>query len=119
MGAEESKVTDSILISVREALDADEYYDKQLVMHINSVFSALAQLGVGPESGFVVTDENDVWDDYTAGLEDPKQVINMLKSYLVLKVKLLFDTPTGSVLGAYQEQAKEYEWRLQEEYDRG
>lgn len=103
---------DSILGSIKKLLGTTEVYnvfDKDLVMHINSVFFVLTQLGVGPEEGFTIQDETAVWDDFIpcgANLE-------AVKSYVYLKVRLLFDPPQSSALTeAINRQISEFEWRL-------
>lgn len=119
MGVEETTNMSSILCSVRKALDADSYFDDQLILYINTVFATLAQDGVGPSGGFKITGEEETWDEYLEGLYDPENVYSIIQTYVALSVKIVFDTPTGSVLGAMQEIIKEYKWRLQEEFDRG
>lgn len=103
---------DSILGSIKKLLGITEVYDvfdKDLVMHINSVFFVLTQLGVGPAEGFSIQDETAVWDDFIpcgANLE-------AVKSYVYLKVRLLFDPPQSSALTeAINRQISEFEWRL-------
>lgn len=103
---------DSILGSIKKLLGITEVYDvfdKDLVMHINSVFFVLTQLGVGPAEGFTIQDETAVWDDFIpcgANLE-------AVKSYVYLKVRLLFDPPQSSALTeAINRQISEFEWRL-------
>lgn len=102
----------SILSSVKNALDIVEDcedFDSVLVMHINSVFFTLSQLGVGPKEGFFIKGKDEVWSDYIS------EGLNMeaVKSYMYLKVRLLFDPPTNSfVVTSMENQAKEYEWRL-------
>ena len=103
---------DSILGSIKKLLGVDELYtvfDKDIIMHINSVFFVLTQLGVGPEEGFSIQDETAVWDDFIpcgANLE-------VLKSYVYLRVRMLFDPPTSSsVSEAMNRQINEFEWRL-------
>ncbi len=102
--------TNSILGSVQKLLGADEYFDPDLIIHINTVFATLQQLGVGPENGFSINDDTAVWSDYT----QDNNILNMVKSYMVLKVKLLFDISASSsyVIEAMKQQCSEYEWRL-------
>ena len=100
----------AILTDVKKMIGPSEIYDQfdaDLVIHINSVFNILQQLGVGPEGGFA----EEEWGDFEETLED-KSIIQMVKSYMYLKVRMQFDPPTGSVASAFQEQIKEYEWRL-------
>lgn len=103
---------ESILTSIKKLLGiAEEYkhFDADLIMHINSVFSILTQLGVGPSKGFSISDDSTVWSDFIA---DEKK-IEMVKSYVNLKVKILFDPPTtSSVMEAANRMISELEWRL-------
>jgi hypothetical protein len=102
----------SILISTKKVLGiAEDYtaFDLDIITHINSAFSTLTQLGVGPSTGFIIEDDGPVWGDFIgADLE-----YNAVKSYVFLRVRLLFDPPTTSYLiAAYERQIKELEWRL-------
>lgn len=103
---------DSILDSIKKILGMPlEYdaFDTDLVIHINSVFGILAQLGVGPEGGFSISDSTTLWKSYLGDSKD----LEMVKSYIALKVRLVFDPPTvGSVMDAMKEQIREFEWRL-------
>lgn len=105
-------MSDSILQSVKKALgpDADDkFFDPDILMHINSVMAILQQLGVGPEDGFYVEDENATWGDFLG--EDFKH-LNMVKSYVAAKVRLLFDSPVSSaVLESLTKLCSEFEWR--------
>lgn len=105
-------MADSILDSTKKALGLSEDYDvfdSDIIMHINSVFTTLNQLGVGPAGGFMIEDADPTWDAF---LGTDRQ-LNMVKSYLYLKVKLLFDPPgTSFLLASYEKQIQEYEWRL-------
>lgn len=102
---------DSILTSIKKLLGISEEYehfDQDLIMHINSVFLILNQLGVGPKEVFFVTDESDTWDD--VGIEND---LELVKSYMYLKVKLLFDPPLSSaVIESTNRMISEFEWRL-------
>ena len=103
---------DSILTSVKKMLGiAEEYthFDADLIMHINSVFMILAQLGVGPSEGFFIEDDTATWDEF---IQDKKE-INFVKSYVGLKVRLLFDPPTSSSqIDNTNKLINELEWRL-------
>lgn len=103
---------DSILTSIKKLLGITAEYthfDTDLIMHINSVFSILTQLGVGPSSGFSIHDEYAVWTDFID--EDPR--LEMVKTYVHLKVKLMFDPPDRSVIAdAIKRQIDELEFRL-------
>ena len=102
----------SILISTKKILGiAQDYtvFDLDIITHINSVFSTLTQLGVGPEVGFMIEDDTALWTDFIA---DDIQY-NAVKSYMFLRVKQLFDPPSTSYLiEAVNNQIKELEWRL-------
>lgn len=104
---------ESILTSIKKLLGiAEEYehFDADIIMHINSVFLILTQIGVGPSEGFSITDKGDIWNDF---LPANQKNLNAVKSYVYLKVKLLFDPPTSSALMESTERlAKEYEWRI-------
>lgn len=103
---------DSILDSTKKAigLGADyDVFDLDILMHINTAFSTLSQLGVGPEDGFVVEDDKTSWSDYLLAEKER----NMVKSYVYLRVRLLFDPPeTSYLINAFNDQVKELEWRL-------
>lgn len=108
-----SVFNDSVLVSTKKLLGLDQDYfvfDLDIITDINSVFGTLHQLGVGPDEQFSISDESAVWSDFlTEGVE-----INEVKTYVFLRVKLLFDPPSSSfVLNSYKEQIKELEWRLQ------
>lgn len=102
----------SILNSIKKALGIDENYDvfdQVILMHTNSIFSVLNQLGIGPKNGFEVVDDKVEWETYT---RDDK-MLNLVKSYIFIQVRLLFDPPTTSfAIEALKKQATEYEWRL-------
>lgn len=103
-----------ILTDVKKMIGPSEIYDqfdKDLIIHINSVFTILQQLGVGPKEGFSLEDGKEDWDDFIEGIEQ-SNIFQMVKSYMYLKVRMQFDPPTGSVASAFEEQIKEYEWRL-------
>lgn len=110
---------ESILVSIKKLLGIDSEYthfDTDIIMNINSVLSVLTQLGVGPSEGFVIEDSNALWTDFLSSARD----IEMVKSYIYLKVRLLFDPPTSS---AAMESAKqlisELEWRINVAVDSG
>lgn len=105
--------SESILLSIKKLLGIGEdyhHFDTDLVIHINSVFAVLNQIGVGPSDGFVITGEDETWSDFIEGYQ---LKYSMIKSYVYLKTKLLFDPPlSSSVVGVINEQIKEFEWRL-------
>ena len=90
---------------------ANDYkqFDTDIIMHINSVFMILHQLGIGPKEGFHITDEKDKWEDY---LNDESN-LDAIKTYMHLKVKIAFDPPLNStVMEAHKQMISELEWRL-------
>ena len=103
---------DSILTSIKKLLgitEEYEHFDADLIMHINSVFMVLAQIGVGPPTGFMIKDDSAIWADFVP--EEP--VLEAVKSFVYLKVRLLFDPPlNSSVIESMNRQISEYEWRL-------
>ena len=105
-------MTDSILTSIKKLLGITEEYthfDADIIMHINSVFMILSQLGVGPDNGFRIEDESATWDQYITENDN----LDAVKSYIHLKVKLLFDPPlSGAVMEATKQMINELEWRL-------
>ena len=104
---------ESILNSIKKLLGIAEdydYFDSDIIMHINSVFATLTQLGVGPEDGFSIDDESEKWEDFLP----EERMLHSVKSYMFMKVKLMFDPPLSSaVIQCTKEQIKELEWRLQ------
>lgn len=108
---------DSILMTIRKLVCGDPYadhFDTDLLVHINTCFSILNQLGVGPENGFTVTDETQSWSSYS----DNDRILNMVKTYVTLKVRVIFDPPlTSSVLEAMNKEISQLEWRLNEAVD--
>jgi hypothetical protein len=103
----------SILISTKKTLGlADTYdvYDLDIITHINTAFSTLAQLGVGPVNGFMIEDDAAEWSDFF-GTEDFQ--LNSVRTYVYLKVRLLFDPPqTSYLIAAMEKQLEQIEWRL-------
>lgn len=104
---------ESILTSIKKLLgipEEYEHFDADIIMHINSVFMTLTQLGVGPTEGYMIIDEDNTWDEF---IQD-KRTIESVRSYMYLKVKLLFDSSSlsSSVIAAMERQIAEFEWRL-------
>ena len=103
---------DSILTSVKKLLGITEEctdFDADIIMHINSVFMILTQLRVGPSEGFVIEDDSSTWDEFFVDTIQMQAV----KSYIFMKVKLLFDPPANSaVTNSYNQLINEFEWRL-------
>ena len=103
---------ESILTSIKKMLgitEEYEHFDADLIMHINTVLSILTQLGVGPSEGFAIKDKTATWSDF---LSDSKN-LESVKSYVYMKVKLIFDPPiTSSVSEAMNRMISELEWRI-------
>lgn len=114
----EESPKDSILNTVKKMIGLDKSYhafDMDLIIHINSVFMILNQLGVGDDKVFTIEGEEETWDDFFKGSEENP---TLTKSYMYLKVKLLFDPPSTGVLHeAMERQIKEFEWRLNVQVD--
>ncbi len=109
---------ESILTSVKKLLGIDKdytHFDNDLIMHINSVFMVLTQLGVGPSEGFAISDANAMWSDFIG--EDDKN-FQAIKTYVYMKVRLMFDPPLSSaVLDSMSRTICELEWRLNVQVD--
>lgn len=83
-------------------------FDVQIIAHINSVLADLCQLGVGPIGGYSITGDTETWGDFISDNE-----LNAVKSYMHLRVALLFDPPASSaVLSSFEKQIEKWEWRL-------
>lgn len=104
---------ENILDSIKILLGiqpSDFSFDNEIVMSINSVFLSLQQLGVGPEAGFRITGNYETWASFLGTVID----LEAVKTYIFLKVRMLFDPPQNSFLvGAIEKQISEFEWRLQ------
>lgn len=108
---------ESILTSIKKMLGITEEYthfDDDLIMHINSVFMILTQLGVGPKEGFYIEDDLATWDEF---LQDPVK-LQGVKTYIYLKTKQVFDPPSSSIINeCHKQMISELEWRLNSEVD--
>ena len=108
---------ESILTSVKKSLGiAEDYtqFDTDIIMHINSVLMILTQLGIGPENGFAIEDKSAIWTDFIPDASDSTVTkIEAVKSYVYLRVRLLFDPPLSSaVIESINRQISEFEWRI-------
>lgn len=105
------EVNDSILDTTKKALSMEPDYtafDSDIIMHINSTFFVLQQLGIGPAEGFTIEGSEETWAQFM-GIDN----YNAVRSYMYLKIRLLFDPPANSFSQeAMKKQAEEYEWRL-------
>lgn len=103
---------ESILDSIKKLIGIQKEYthfDSDLIMHINTALSVLTQLGIGPTKGFSISDDSAKWKDFIG--EDPR--LESVKSFIHLKVKLLFDPPMSSaVIESIKRMISELEWRL-------
>lgn len=102
---------DSILNSIKKKLGIQEdytHFDEDIIMDINSVFMILNQLGVGPDEPFTIEDEYSTWDEF---IDDTR--IEAVKSYMYMRVRLMFDPPTsGFLVDSLNKQIAELEWRM-------
>lgn len=109
---DEDDISNSILLSVKKMLGIPPEYDQfdpEIIIHINSVFSILTQLGVGSDEGFSIKDSTASWSDY---IPEGKAVED-IKTYMYLKVRLIFDPPQSSAaIDAMKQLASEFEWRI-------
>lgn len=103
---------DSILSSVKKMVGItpeDTNFDLDIITVINSVFMVLNQIGVGPAGGFSISDSSSVWTDYLP----QGQLLEAVKAYLPLKVRLQFDSPqNGTLLNSLESRVNELEWRI-------
>ena len=103
---------ESILTSIKKLLGITEdydYFDQDIIMHINAAFMVLAQLGIGPSEGFLITDDTDTWSDFI----DDSTNLGSIQSYVYMKVKLMFDPPQNSfTVDSMTKLVNELEWRL-------
>ena len=112
MSVDDIIMSDSILDSIKKLIGTSEEYDvfdSDLIMHINSAFMILCQIGIGPSTPFRIYDRFSTWQDFLPDRDHYQSVID----YVYLRCKLIFDPPSSSfVLSSYKEQLSELEWRL-------
>ena len=103
---------ESILTSIKKLLGITEdydYFDQDIIMHINAAFMVLTRLGIGPSEGFLITDDTDTWSDFI----DDSTNLGSIQSYVYMKVRLMFDPPQNSfTVDSMTKLANELEWRL-------
>lgn len=113
MDEQSQPVENSILRTIRKMIGPSasyEVFDTDLIIDINTAFSRLCQLGVGPELPFKIHGDEETWDDFM-GEDMPEEV----KQYIYLKTRMIFDTPASStVVNAHQAQIDMLEWTLKE-----
>ena len=109
--------TDSILDSMKKLLGVSNdynHFDQDIIIHINTAFMSLRQIGIGPKEGFAIHGSVETWGDF---LPDMK-TLESVRTYLYLKVRLIFDPPTNSaVIEIFNKNINEIEWRLNSEVD--
>ena len=107
-----TNISDSILESVKKLINAegDNYFDTDIIIHINTIFSVLQQMGVGPEQGFSIEDGESTWNQFT----QDESLFNMVKTYMAIRVKLFFDIASANsyYINQLQAEADELEWRI-------
>lgn len=112
-------MNESILQTIKDQLGLPEeetFYDSIIIVDINSAFSILAQLGIGPSNGFAITDNKEVWTDFIP--DDHK--LSTIRTYIYMKVRLMFDPPTSSMaINAMKDQIAEMEYRMNVIADNG
>lgn len=103
---------DSILNSVKKMLGIQEdyeHFDQDIIMHINSVFMILNQIGVGPSKCFSISDSSSSWDEFKQGDE----TLESIKTYMYMKVRIMFDPPQQNfVMESINKVINELEFRL-------
>ena len=103
---------DSILSTIKKMLGLDDEYnafDIDIVVHINTAFMILNQLGVGPTAGFAILGKEEIWDDYL----DQGANLESVKSYIYMKTRLAFDPPISSAaIASMNQMISELEWRI-------
>jgi hypothetical protein len=112
-------ILDSILDTIKKMLGIDNIdvsFDTDIIININSAFMVLNHLGVGPTEGFSISDSTALWSDFLGDLTK----LEGIKSYIYLKVKILFDPSASStILDAMSRQITEFEWRLNQQAEEG
>ena len=108
-----------ILDTVKETVGGGivhEHFDDELIVDINAVIMELRQIGVGPQDPFMVVDGTETWDGY---LEDDTTLLSVVPTLVSLKVKMLFDPPSGGLADEINKQIDRLEWRVNSYYETG
>lgn len=112
MPVENVAISDSILESIKKLIGPGTehtFFDADIIMHINSAFFVLSQLGVGPNVPFVISNGSETWSDFMTDEAKFRAVVD----YVYLRVRQIFDPPANSfVVSSLKEQQSELEWRL-------
>lgn len=106
----------SILTDIKKMLgimEDDESFDLDITIIINDAFHRLNQLGVGPTKAFSITSKDDMWEDFWGNLDE----IATVPTYIYLKVKSVFDPPSGGAADAISRMIDEKEWLLNADCD--
>lgn len=102
----------SILDSIKQMLgisNDDTNFNDELIMFINGALMVMTQLGVGPSQGFSITSAKNTWAELLGNRKD----LDVVRSDIYLRVRLIFDPPTNSFLvAAIEKQIVEYDWRI-------
>lgn len=108
---------DSILDTVKKAIgldSTDTTFDLDVTMFINAAFGSLKQLGVGPDTGFMITDNTTLWSQYVTNVP----ILGMVKNYIFMTVKLVFDPPANpKTIEAFEKLIQEQGWRINSEVE--
>lgn len=103
---------ESILTSIKKMLGIIEEctdFDTDIIIHINTTFGILSQIGAGPSNGFSISDKTAVWTDFIGDQTN----LEFVKTYVYLKVKMVFDPPaSSSIEKTYKELILELESRI-------
>lgn len=114
--ADTSPNMNSILASIKQLLGPsalDTHFDPDIVMHINTALASLTEFGIGPEDGYVITGEKETWNKFLGDAMKSQKAFSMIRSYVYLRVRKLFDPPQSSVLmNAIDKEIDELEWRI-------
>lgn len=109
--SKDDEMDESILNSIKQLLGIKSnytFFDQDIIIDINSVFTILNQLGVG-KTGFSIEDDTTTWDEFLEGYNN----LSLVKTYMFMKVKMMFDPPqSGTAIEAYNRQISEFEWRI-------
>lgn len=109
----------SILDTIKKMLGldiADDAFDIDVLVDINSVLMTLNQIGVGPAETFSIVGRNETWGQFFGTATN----LDAVKSYIYLKVRMLFDPPLSSaVVDAINRQITEFESRLNMQAETG
>lgn len=106
-----NNTNESILITVKRMLigigEDDPNFDVILIPYINSALNHCVVVGLG-QKGFKISGETETWEDFLGpDFED----YELVKNYISLKVRILFDPPTvGSAVQAINDEIAHCEW---------